>query len=644
MEMRRLGRLEHQSSVLIYGAAALSEVTQDVADRSIQQALDGGINHVDVAASYGDAELRLGPWMSQIRDRIFLATKTGQRDRESAWREINASLERLQTDRVDLLQLHAVGDPDDLDAATGPEGALEAAIRAQEEGLVGAVGITGHGAGAPATHLEALRRFPFATVLTPLNPVLWRDASYRADYEALAEEVGRQDAGLMTIKTVSRRNWPEGADPTHTTWYEPYDDQARITAAVSWVLAHEEVTGIPTAGDVRLLGMLLEAEQHRVPPSDAERQLETDADYSHPSSPCRSDGGAERRPSRSVTSTPGSETGRATWAETAPWRPREGDDGSGPTKERCLMPGAERTRVATFGQPENSLHEATPWYLWGPYLSERAWGTVREDYSADGTAWDYFPHDHARSRAYRWGEDGMAGVSDVSQNLCMALALWNGRDPILKERMFGLTGPQGNHGEDVKEYWWFLDALPSHAWLHWRYHYPQAEFPYADLVAENGRRDQSQPEYELMDTGVFDDDRYWVVDVVHAKADPHDLLMEVRITNAGPETASLHVLPHLWFRNTWSWDVGADRPSLRATGPDSVAVDHPRYGELEWGSGPGPPVRLPAAVLRERDEQRALRHERVTDHPKDGINDHVVAGLPTVNPDGSGRRPRAGPG
>ena len=213
METRRLGRLGHESSVLIYGAAALSDVTQDVADRSIQEALDGGINHFDVAASYGDAELRLGPWMPQIRDRIFLATKTGQRDRESAWREINASLERLQTDRVDLIQLHAVGDLGELDLATGPDGALEAAAtRALDEGLVGAVGITGHGSTAPATHLEALRRYPFATVLTPLNPVLWRDDAYRADYQALVDEVRRQDAGLMTIKTVSRRNWPEGAE------------------------------------------------------------------------------------------------------------------------------------------------------------------------------------------------------------------------------------------------------------------------------------------------------------------------------------------------------------------------------------------------------------------------------------------------
>lgn len=282
MEKRRLGRLGHQSSVLIYGAAALADVSQEVADRSIQQALDGGINHFDAAADYGDAELRLGPWMPQIRDRIFLATKTGHRDRESAWRQINESLERLNTDHVDLLQLHAIGDVAELDRATAPGGALEGAVRAQEEGLTGAIGITGHGHEAPATHLEGLRRHPFATVLTPLNPVLWRDGSYRADYQALVEEVRRQDSGLMTIKTVSRRNWPPDAEHSHTTWYEPYDEQARITAAVSWVLAHDEVTGIPTAGDVTLLGMLLEAERSRVSAAEAERQLATDADYSSP--------------------------------------------------------------------------------------------------------------------------------------------------------------------------------------------------------------------------------------------------------------------------------------------------------------------------------------------------------------------------
>jgi aryl-alcohol dehydrogenase-like predicted oxidoreductase len=282
MEKRRLGRLEHDSSVLIYGAAALGEVSQDVADRSIQEALDGGINHLDVAADYGEAELRLGPWMSDIRDRIFLATKTGLREEEAAWRQINDSLRRLQTDRVDLLQLHAVGDLGELDAATRPGGALSAAIRAQEEGLVGAIGITGHGHSAPATHLEALRRHPFATVLTPLNPVLWSDESYRADYEALVQEVQRQDAGLMTIKTVSRRNWPDEAGRSHATWYEPYADQDRITAAVSWVLSHREVTGIATAGDVGLLGMLLHAEQNRIPVAEAEEHLARDGEYSSP--------------------------------------------------------------------------------------------------------------------------------------------------------------------------------------------------------------------------------------------------------------------------------------------------------------------------------------------------------------------------
>jgi aryl-alcohol dehydrogenase-like predicted oxidoreductase len=282
METRRLGRLGHQSSVLIYGAAALSDVTQDVADQSVQEALDAGINHFDVAASYGDAELRLGPWIPRIRDRIFLATKTGRRDRESAWREINASLERLQTDQVDLLQLHAVGDTGELDMATGTDGALEAATRAVDEGLVGAVGITGHGWDAPATHLEALRRYPFATVLTPLNPVLWRTEEYRADYLALVDEVRRQDAGLMTIKTGSRRNWPEGAEHTHTTWYEPFDEQARITAAVSWVLAHDEVTGIPTAGDVSLLRLFIEAERNRISAADAEEQLSADGAYESP--------------------------------------------------------------------------------------------------------------------------------------------------------------------------------------------------------------------------------------------------------------------------------------------------------------------------------------------------------------------------
>src|SRR5690348_12355187 len=302
--------------------------------------------------------------------------------------------------------------------------------------------------------------------------------------------------------------------------------------------------------------------------------------------------------------------------------------------------GAERDRVKSFGRMEDGLRQSGDWYRWGPYVSERQWGTVREDYSPDGEAWDYLPHDHARSRAYRWGEDGLAGFCDVEQRLCMALALWNGRDPILKERMFGLTGPEGNHGEDVKEYWWFLDALPSHAWLRWRYHYPQGEFPYADLVAENGRRDHSQPEYELLDTGVFDDDRYWVVEVVHAKADPHDLLMEISVTNAGPDAATLHVLPQLWFRNTWSWDRDAPRPSLRANADGQVAVDHPELGPLTWDLDASSDGTTPELVFCENETNvgRLYGSETSPAYPKDGINDHVVAGAPTVDPDRSGTK------
>lgn len=288
METRRLGRLEHQSSVVIYGAAALADVTQDEADQSIQQALDGGINHYDVAASYGDAELRLGPWMPQIRDRIFLATKTGERGRDAAWSQINASLERLQTDRVDLLQLHAVCTMDQLDSVTQGGGALEAAVRAQDEGLVGAVGITGHGPVAASVHLEALRRYPFATVLTPLNAALGSDPAFHEAYAALVAEVQRQDAGLMTIKTASRRNWPgvaAGAEVGHqryATWYEPLDQPERVRAAVSWVLAHDEITGLASPGDVHLLGMVLDAEASRMSSQDAERLLSGVGGYSSP--------------------------------------------------------------------------------------------------------------------------------------------------------------------------------------------------------------------------------------------------------------------------------------------------------------------------------------------------------------------------
>jgi len=283
MERRRLGRLGHESSVLIYGGAALGGVDQDTADVSVQEALDGGINHFDVAASYGDAELRLGPWMPRIRDQVFLATKTGDRDREGAWASINRSLERLQTDHVDLIQLHAVGDLGELDKVTGTGGALEAAVQAREQGLVRAIGITGHGTSAAQTHLEGLRRFPFASVLTPLNPVLWREETFRDAYTALVAEVQRQDAALMTIKTVSRRNWTNGTTEGHyATWYEPYDDARRIRAAVSWVLSHPEVTGLATAGDVRLLGMILAGEGDRIPADEAETALLDDPEYSSP--------------------------------------------------------------------------------------------------------------------------------------------------------------------------------------------------------------------------------------------------------------------------------------------------------------------------------------------------------------------------
>ena len=221
----------------------------------------------------------------------------------------------------------------------------------------------------------------------------------------------------------------------------------------------------------------------------------------------------------------------------------------------------------------------------GAVCQRAAAGTVREDYSADGEAWNYLPHDQARSRAYRWGEDGLAGFCDVEQRLCLGLALWNGRDPILKERAFGLTGAEANHGEDVKEYWWYLDATPSHSWNRWRYHYPQAAFPYEDLRAENSRRGKLDPEYELLDTGVFDDDRYWITEVHYAKADPTDVLMSIRVTNAGPEADTLHVLPTAWFRNTWSWDADAPKPVLSGAGGSAVTVEHPFLGSLELLAG-----------------------------------------------------------
>ena len=206
------------------------------------------------------------------------------------------------------------------------------------------------------------------------------------------------------------------------------------------------------------------------------------------------------------------------------------------------------------------------WRRWGPYLAERAWGTVREDYSPDGDAWEDFPHDHARSRAYRWNEDGLGGLCDDGQRLCFAFAFWNGVDPILKERIFGLTGNEGNHGEDAKEYWWFLDSTPTHSWMRWRYWYPQREFPYDDLIAENRRRSRLDPEYELLDTGVFDEDRYWDITADYAKAAPDDICIRLTVRNAGPEAATLHVLPTVWFRNTWSWGRDDRKPDAVGEG------------------------------------------------------------------------------
>jgi hypothetical protein len=302
--------------------------------------------------------------------------------------------------------------------------------------------------------------------------------------------------------------------------------------------------------------------------------------------------------------------------------------------------GAESERVAGFGRLEDGLLQASDWYRWGPYLSERQWGTVREDYSADGDAWDYVPHEHARSYAYRWGEDGLAGFSDVHQLLCLSLALWNGRDPILKERAFGLTGPQGNHGEDVKEYWWYLDAIPSHAWNRWRYHYPQGAFPYQDLIDENARRNRFEPEYELLDTGAFDDGRYWIVETRYAKASPQDLLMAISVTNAGPEADTLHVLPTAWFRNTWDRAAGESRPAMAATSDISVGIEHPLFGQLELLADYGPEGAAPTALFceNETNTRRLYDCDPITPYPKDGINDHVVDGAPTVNPERAGTK------
>jgi prepilin-type processing-associated H-X9-DG protein len=263
------------------------------------------------------------------------------------------------------------------------------------------------------------------------------------------------------------------------------------------------------------------------------------------------------------------------------------------------------------------------WRKWGPYLSERQWGTVREDYSAHGTAWDYLPHDHARSRAYRWGEDGLAGISDEEQRLCLSLALWNERDPILKERLFGLTNSEGNHGEDVKEVYYYLDAMPTHSYLKMLYKYPQPEFPYSQLVEENRRRGKDQPEYELLDTGVFDDDRYFDIFAEYAKAGPEDLLMQVTVHNRGPEEAVLHLLPQIWFRNTWSWKGESRKPWLAATGPGAIEACHPDLGKYTFYAEGDPALLF---CDNETNVARLYGANGAKAHYKDSFHDYVVKG------------------
>jgi hypothetical protein len=295
-------------------------------------------------------------------------------------------------------------------------------------------------------------------------------------------------------------------------------------------------------------------------------------------------------------------------------------------------PGAEQRR-----QKEQSSGKQR-WHLWGPYLSERQWGTVREDYSPHGDAWDYFPHDHARSRAYRWGEDGLAGFSDQQQRLCLSLALWNGRDPILKERLFGLANEEGNHGEDVKELYYYLDATPTHSYLKFLYKYPQTEFPYSRLAEENLRRHRDVPEYELLDTGAFDEDRYFDIFVEYAKVDTDDILMCITVHNRGPETASLHVLPQLWFRNTWAWNGNPARPRIGSTGPGTACAHHSELGDYHWYADNAPPL------LFCDNETNVRKHfsMEAAGHFKDAFHEFVVHGRESaVCPEGVGTKAAA---
>jgi hypothetical protein len=308
------------------------------------------------------------------------------------------------------------------------------------------------------------------------------------------------------------------------------------------------------------------------------------------------------------------------------------------------VPAASR-EIARLDEAARGIE---PWKRWGPYLSERQWGTVREDYSPDGSCWHYFPHDHARSRAYRWGEDGLLGISDDQCRLAFALALWNGNDPILKERLFGLTGPEGNHGEDVKELYYYLDATPTQSWLRALYKYPQRAFPYADLVATNARRSKQEPEYELLDTGVFDGDRYFDVAVEYAKAAADDILIRVTIANRGPEPARLDVLPTLWFRNTWSWGRSGEnypgRPEIRRLGASRVAARHDELGEYVLAADRGPDGGAPEWLFTENETNVERLYGAPNPQPfvKDAFHRRVVGGeTGAVNPDGAGTKAAA---
>ena len=308
----------------------------------------------------------------------------------------------------------------------------------------------------------------------------------------------------------------------------------------------------------------------------------------------------------------------------------------------CVRDTAEGRRLAADARREEN------WKRWGPYLSDRQWGTVREDYSADGTFWEYFPHDHARSRAYRWGEDGLLGICDREARLCFALALWNGRDPILKERLFGLTGNEGNHGEDVKECWFHLDSTPTHSYMKALYRYPQAEFPYARLVEENRRRGRSEPEFELLDTGVFDTGRWLDVTAEYAKASPDDILIRITVTNRGPERARLDLLPTIWFRNTWSWGCEHEgcwaKPRLFQDGDGTLLADHATLGRFRVALDRDQADREPEVLFTENE----TNHQRLFGAPntgpfvKDAFHECVVHGRrDAVNPRRAGTKAAA---